>query len=163
VSFDEEEEEEEKCYRTRIEMVINSLRLLRLQVEQPKILLLRSCVDLSCAAQTLAVGIDQELGLSGRGNHVVSITLDPWLSVHPGKHLPEELVGVAFSDAKLGDPDGLVESRVEFLEVVLEVLGFVPSVVVGHDKVNLAVGAAGDEVLEPLYAFAWLVAVGDGG
>jgi len=144
-------------------MVINSLRLLRLQVVQPPTLLLRSCVDLSSAAQTLTVGIDQELGLGGRGNHVVSITLDPWLSVHPGKNLPEELVGVAFSDAKLGDPDGLVECGVEFLEVVLKVLGFVPGVVVGYDKVDLAVGAAGDEVLEPLYAFAWLVAVGDGG
>lgn len=93
---------------------------------------------------------------------MVSVALDPWLSIHPGKDLLEELVGVARCNAKLGDPDGLVEGVVELAEVVLEVLGLVPGVVVGDDEVDLAVAAAVHEGLEPVDSLAGFVAVGNG-
>ena len=48
----------------------------------------------------------------------------------------------------------------EVREVVLEVLGLVPGVVVRHDVVDLAVGAAGHELLQPVDALVGAVAVG---
>jgi hypothetical protein len=90
---------------------------------------------------------------------VVGITLDPR---HPWKDLLQELLCVALGDTELSDPDGLVESVMEVLEVLLEVLGLVPGVVVGNDKVDLAVTASIHELLEPVDTLAGFVAVGDG-
>lgn len=91
---------------------------------------------------------------------MVRIALDPVLGVQPGKNLLEEVGGIALGNAELSDPDGLAEGSVEVLEVGLEVLGLGPCVVVGDDKVDLAVAAAGDERLEPVDALSGLVAVG---
>jgi hypothetical protein len=92
---------------------------------------------------------------------VVGVTLNPGLSVHPGKNLLKESIRVARSNAELGDPDGLVEGLVELLEVVLEILSVVPGVVVGNDKVDLASGTLVHEVLEVVDALVGLVGVGD--
>ena len=51
----------------------------------------------------------------------------------------------------------------EGLEVVLEVVEVVPSVVVGDDKVDLAAGALGDELLEPVGALVGFLGIGDSG
>jgi len=93
---------------------------------------------------------------------VVGVTLDPGLSVHPGKDLLKELVGVARSDTKLGNPNRLVEGLVELGEVVLEVLSVVPGVVVGDDEVDLAAVAGRHELLEVVDSLVGLVGVGDG-
>lgn len=88
------------------------------------------------------------------------IALDPVLAIHPGHDLLEELGRIALSDTELSNPHGLVEGLVEGLQVVLEVLGLVPGVVVGDDVVDLAVGAAGHELLQPVDALVGAVAVG---
>lgn len=123
---------------------------------------LRSSVDLASVGEAGSISIDEVLvGVAG-SNHVVGIALNPVLGVEPGKNVLEELVGVALGDTKLGDPDRQVESVVELGEVVLEVLGLVPGVVVGDDKVNLAVTAAAHEGLEPVDSLVGLIGVGDG-
>lgn len=123
---------------------------------------LRSSVDTSSVGEACSISTDKVLvGVTG-GNHVVGVALNPGLGVEPGKNLLEELVGVALSDTKLGDPDGQVEGVVELGEVVLEVLGLVPGVVVGDDEVDLAVAAAAHEGLEPVDSLVGLVGVGDG-
>lgn len=120
-------------------------------------------VDLSSRGETATIGTDEELVTVAGGSHVVSVALDPRLGIEPGKDVLEELVGVALGDTKLSDPDGLVEGIVELVEVVLEVLGLGPGVVVSDDEVDLAVAAAVHEGLEPVDALAGLVAVGNSG
>jgi hypothetical protein len=93
---------------------------------------------------------------------VVSIPLDPRSRVQPREYLLQELIGITRSDTEFSDPDGLVEGVVELLEVVLEVLGLVPGVVVGNDEVDLAVGTAVHEGLEVVDTLVGFVGVGDG-
>lgn len=93
---------------------------------------------------------------------MVGVTLDPGLSIHPGKDLLKELVGVARSYTELGDPDGLVKGLVELGEVVLEVLSVVSGVVVGDDEVDLAAVAGRHELLKVVDSLVGLVGVGDG-
>lgn len=94
---------------------------------------------------------------------MVGITLNPILLVHPRKNLAKESIDIALTrvDAELGDPDGLVEGLVELGQVVLEVVGVGPGVVVGDDKVDLAVAAAGHELLEVVDTLVGLVTVSD--
>tara|TARA_R110002003_G_scaffold59_11_gene5298 strand:- start:3932 stop:5029 length:1098 start_codon:yes stop_codon:yes gene_type:complete len=96
---------------------------------------------------------------------MVSIPLDPLGLVQPGQNLLQEGIGIALTwvDAEFGDPDGLVEGLVELGEVVLEVVGVGPGIVVGNNEVDLAVAAASHELLEVIYAFVGLVTIGDGG
>jgi hypothetical protein len=119
-------------------------------------------IHLPSAGQTLAISTDEVLDIGSGRDHMVSISLNPRLSVQPRKHLLQELVRVALSNSKLGDPDGLVEGGVELLEVGLEVFGVVPGVVVRDDEINLATVAAFDELLEVIDALASCVGVGDG-
>lgn len=118
-------------------------------------------INLSCARQIIASSIDQVLGAVSRRHHVVCIALNPVLRIQPWQNLLQELIGIALGDTELSDPDVLAKGTVEGLEVVLEVLGFVPCVVVGNDEVDLAVTAASHELLEPVHALVGLVAVGD--
>jgi hypothetical protein len=117
---------------------------------------------LSSAGQTVAIRVDQVLDIGCGCNHVISVSLDPGLSVQPRKHLLEELVGVTLSDAELGDPYRLVEGGVELLEVVLEVFGVVPGVVVSNDEVDLASRTLVEKLLEVVDTLASRVGVGDG-
>jgi hypothetical protein len=96
---------------------------------------------------------------------MVSIPLDPLGLVQPGQNLLQEGIGITLTwvDAEFGDPDGLVEGLVELGEVVLEVVGVGPGIVVGNNEVDLAIAAASHELLEVIYAFVGLVTVGDGG
>lgn len=92
---------------------------------------------------------------------MVSVTLNPGLSIHPGKNLLQEFVGVTFSNTELGDPNRFVEGVVELPQVVLEVLRLVPGVVVGDDEIDLASVAGVHEILEPIDALVRLVGVGN--
>ena len=101
--------------------------------------------------------------VGGRRSHVPRIPLDPALLIHPGQDLLEESRRIALGDTELGDPDRLVEGGVEVCHVSLEVLGLVPGVPVGGDKVDLAVAAGRHELLEPVDALVGAGAVGYGG
>jgi hypothetical protein len=119
-------------------------------------------INLSSAGQAFAISTDEVLDVGSGRDHMVSISLNPWLSVQPRKDLLQELVRVALGNAELGDPNRLVEGGVELLEVGLEVLSVVPGVIVGDDEVDLAAVAAFDELLEVVDALASGVGVGDG-
>lgn len=140
-----------------------SMLMLVIEREREDFSCLSRGVDLSSSGEAAAIGSDEELIAVARGSHVVSVALDPGLGIEPGKDVLEELISVALGDTKLSDPDGLVEGVVELVEIVLEVLGLGPGVVVGDDKVDLAVAAAVHEGLEPVDALAGLVAIGHSG
>ena len=93
---------------------------------------------------------------------MIRIALDPILSVQPRQYLLQEGISVAGGDAELSDPDGLVEGLVEVDQIVLEVLGLVPGVVVGDDEVDLAVTATSNELLQPVGTLVGFVAVRHG-
>lgn len=112
--------------------------------------------------QTLAAGVDEVLLLSLGSDHVIGITLNPILRIQPWENLGEELSSIALSDTELGDPNGLVEGFVEVDEIVLEIFGLVPGVVVSDNEVDITASALSHEFLEVVDAFARLVAVGDG-
>jgi hypothetical protein len=97
----------------------------------------------------------------GVSYHVVSVALNPWLSVQPRKDLLQESVRVTLGDAELGDPDRFSKGGVELLEVGLEVLGVIPGVVVDDNEVDLAAGAGSQKLLEVVDALTRCVGIGD--
>lgn len=90
---------------------------------------------------------------------MIGITLNPVLGVEPWKDLLKESVRVALGDTKLSDPDWLVEGLVEVDQVVLEILGLVPRIVMGNDEIDLAVAAACHELFQVVDALVWLIAI----
>jgi hypothetical protein len=124
---------------------------------------LQGGISVANGSQSVSSGVEQvTLAVNIRSSHVVSIPLDPRSRVQPREYLLQELIGITRSDTEFSDPDGLVEGVVELLEVVLEVLGLVPGVVVGNDEVDLTVGTAVHEGLEVVDALVGFVGVGDG-
>jgi hypothetical protein len=127
---------------------------------------LRSSISHTSSGKTVTSRVDEvALALDIGSSHVVRIPVDPLGLVQPGQDLLQEGIGIALAgvDAELGDPDRLLEGVMELGEVVLEVLGVVGAVVVRDDKVDLAVAAAGHELLEVADALGLLAAVGHGG
>jgi hypothetical protein len=96
---------------------------------------------------------------------VVGVPLDPLSLVQPGQHLLQESISITLTrvDAKLGEPDRLVECLVKLGEVVLEVINVGPCVVVGDNEVDLAVTAASHEALQVVDALVGISAVGYSG
>lgn len=93
---------------------------------------------------------------------MVSITANPLSAVQPRENFLEESISVALAriNTKLSNPDGLVEGLVELGEVVLEVVGVGPGIVVSDNEVDLAVRALCHELLEVVDALVGLVAIG---